>query len=90
MSKTRTAAAAIGRAIRARRNRLGLSLRDVASKALLTESHLAKLERGMVSANIETIDTICHMLQIDLGRVRGLRSYRVRDVARSMEAQHND
>lgn len=82
MSKSRTAAAAIGRAIRARRNKLGLSLRDVAAKAGLTESHLSRLELGTVSANIDTIDAICHLLQINLGAVRGLRSYKIRDASK--------
>lgn len=79
MSKPRTASAAIGRAIRARRNRLGLSLRDVAAKAELTESHLSRLEIGKVSANIETIDTLCKILDINLGAIRGLRSYKARE-----------
>lgn len=79
VNKERTSAQAIGRAIRHKRTGSHLSLRTVAAKIGLTESHLSRLERGAVSANIDTLDAICDLLKIDLGKIEGFRSFRAEE-----------
>lgn len=77
MSK-KTASNVVGRAIRARRNRLGMTLRQVSRLTNVTEAHISRIERGDSGATIDVLDGICSVLDIDLSRLRGLRMYRKR------------
>ena len=76
MEKKFTAAKAIGRVVRARRNKYRITLQRVAKETGVSVGVLSRFERGAANVSLDVMDTICHFLQIDLGRVRGLRCYR--------------
>lgn len=79
MTNQYRAATAIGRVIRQQRERYGLSLDTVATYAHITKPQLSRLERGLVNCNLDTVDALCEILNINLNRVKGLRSYKKGD-----------
>ncbi len=54
----------IGQRIRARRNQLGLSLRELAERVDLTASFLSQVERDLTSPSIESLNRISQALQV--------------------------
>ena len=79
MAKRRTISQLVGKEVKKSRNKFGFTLQHVAKKTGLTASHLSKIERGECAASLDVMDVVCAFLQIDLGRVRGLRSFRAEE-----------
>jgi transcriptional regulator with XRE-family HTH domain len=52
----------IAKKIRARRAFLGLSLADVAERADLSPSTLSRIERGLLSPRLETVERLARAL----------------------------
>ena len=55
-----------GELIRTVRERKGLTMREVANKAEVSESLISQIERDKVSPSLDTLLTIAEVLQIDL------------------------
>lgn len=55
-----------GEKLRAVRDRKGVTLKDVAEKAKVSESLISQIERNKVSPSIDTLLTIASVLEIDL------------------------
>ena len=79
MSKKYTAAKALGRVVRHKRNKCGITLQTMANKTGMSVGVLSRFERGAANVDLDVVDTIADLLNIDLGRVRGLRSFRVEE-----------
>jgi transcriptional regulator with XRE-family HTH domain len=58
--------ARIGRAIRQRRQKLGLSLTETAAQLGVAISTLSKLENGLVPITFERLDAISRLLKVDM------------------------
>ncbi|MGH2374490.1 MAG: cupin domain-containing protein [bacterium] len=59
----------LGARLRRRRIELGLTIRDVAGKAALTESFLSQLERDRVNPSVASLQRITSALGSSLGRL---------------------
>ena len=56
----------LGNRIRARRQDLSLSLRDVAAKTGLTASFLSQMERDLASPSLESLRKVCDALEVPI------------------------
>jgi transcriptional regulator with XRE-family HTH domain len=54
--------ATIGRVLRTRREKLGISQEEVAERAGVDRSYVSILERGLKSPTLETLEKICAAL----------------------------
>jgi len=66
LSPASPAQARIGRAIRQRRQGLGLSLGETAAQLGVAISTLSKLENGLVPITFERLDAISRLLKVDM------------------------
>ena len=55
----KTLKAAIGDALRAKREKLGISQEELAERAGVDRSYISILERGLKSPTLETLERIC-------------------------------
>jgi len=55
----------IGKMLKVYREKLGRNQGDIAEKAGISVSMLSQIERGMVAPSIETLMTVCSVLDID-------------------------
>ena len=58
--------ARIGRAVRERRQALGLSLGDLAAQLGVAVSTVSKLENGLAPITFERLETISRLLKVDM------------------------
>ena len=63
----------LGRAIRRRREELGLSLRDVASKTAVSASTLSRIENGTGKPDADNIARLTSWLDVPMERILGGR-----------------
>lgn len=59
----------IGRILKVYREKTGRNQGDIAEKAGISISMLSQIERGMVAPSIETLMTVCSVLDIDLSEL---------------------
>src|SRR5215468_2714972 len=59
----------LGRAVRRRREELGLSLRDVASKTSVSASTLSRIENGTGKPDADNIARLTHWLEVPVERI---------------------
>lgn len=59
----------LGRAVRRRREELGLSLRDVATKTSVSASTLSRIENGTGKPDADNIARLTHWLDVPMERI---------------------
>ena len=59
----------IGLRLKKQRKRNHMTQEVVAEKADITTVYLSKIENGKVHPTLDTLSTICHILDCDLGRI---------------------
>src|SRR5918912_4024889 len=64
----------LGRAIRRKREELGLSLRDVASKTSVSASTLSRIENGTGKPDADNIARLTHWLEVPVERILSTRA----------------
>lgn len=64
----------LGRAVRRRREELGLSLRDVASKTSVSASTLSRIENGTGKPDADNIARLTGWLEVPVERILNARS----------------
>ena len=69
----------LGRAIRRRREELGLSLRDVANKTLVSASTLSRIENGTGKPDAENIARLTSWLDVPMERILSGRQQQAND-----------
>jgi transcriptional regulator with XRE-family HTH domain len=57
----------LGRRLRERRQELGLSLAELATRTNLTKGHLSTIERGLASPSMASLLALCDQLQVRIG-----------------------
>ncbi len=60
---------ALGALLRAQRQAAGLSLRDLADRAAVSNAYLSQLERGLHEPSLGVLRAVTAALGLDLGRV---------------------
>jgi transcriptional regulator with XRE-family HTH domain len=69
----------LGRRVRERRTKAGLSQEELAERAGLDRSYIGQVETGRRNANLDTLSRLAVALDIDLGTLtRGLQTFRGR------------
>ena len=63
----------LGRAVRRRREELGLSLRDVAAKTSVSASTLSRIENGTGKPDADNIARLTHWLEVPVERILSAR-----------------
>ncbi len=81
-------ARALGAAIRAERNRRGLTQVELAEKAGVSRARLARFETGHPAASIEQIFLLLHALEFDLNLVK--RTFSAEERAVLAAVAHRD
>jgi transcriptional regulator with XRE-family HTH domain len=75
---------ALGEELREVRLRKGLTLREVAAKALVSLGYLSEVERGRKEASSEMLASICEAHEITLSQLLGSVSQRLDKSARTV------
>src|SRR6266851_1169476 len=75
LAKTLVNTEELGRAIRRRREELGLSLRDVADKTDVSASTLSRIENGTGKPDAENIARLTAWLDVPLDRIMAARQH---------------
>ncbi len=73
----------VGRALRARRQALGRTLRDVSAQSSVSLGYLSEIERGEKEASSELLAAVCRALSLPLSDLLADISVRVADQERS-------
>src|SRR5216110_1067518 len=73
-SKTLVNTEELGRAIRRRRDELGLSLRDVATKTSVSASTLSRIENGTGKPDADNIARLTAWLEVPVERILSSRA----------------
>lgn len=68
-SRPQAFALSIGERLRRTRQALGLTIRDVAARAELTDSFISQLERSRVNPSVASLQRIAHALGTSIGRL---------------------
>ncbi|WP_083506691.1 helix-turn-helix domain-containing protein [Leucobacter sp. G161] len=64
---TITEASTVGARLRRRRHAMGLTLKDVAEGASITQGFLSQIERGQANASVRALQGICGVLKLNVG-----------------------
>lgn len=56
----------VGEQIKAARKKAGLSLRDIEEKTGISRNHISRIEQGRYNVTIDTLSTVCEVLNIKL------------------------
>ena len=74
----------LGRAIRRRRDELGLSLRDVATETAVSASTLSRIENGTGKPDADNIARLTSWLDVPMERILSGRHHSLADAAKAV------